>query len=224
MANYAMREVVSLEAIGRLAAEATGAAWVQVWWTQLLGKPASGGTEAGDTTTNIGYHQDRNYWQGSWEEGSELLTAWVALSDVAEDGGPMRFVKASNHWGLLEGGSFFHEHDLEKQRAVCLGKAPAGAAWEETAAVLPAGSLTLHDNYTLHGSGPNFSSTYRRSIAIHMRTNKSQPKAAGLGGGLTAFLDDIDGVNPVIYGRDAFLADQQRQLASADGSASSAKL
>eukprot|EP01051_Picozoa_sp_SAG22_P019569 SAG22_NODE_3658_length_1590_cov_1.552649_1_plen_275_part_10 len=113
-ANHALREVVSLEAIGRLAAEATGATWVQVWWTQLLGKPASGGTETGESTTNIGFHQDRNYWQGNWEEGSELLTAWVALSNVAEDGGPMRFVRRSNNWGLLgEEANFFHMHDLE---------------------------------------------------------------------------------------------------------------
>ena len=214
-ANHALREVVSLEAIGRLAAEATGATWVQVWWTQLLGKPASGGTETGESTTNIGFHQDRNYWQGNWEEGSELLTAWVALSNVAEDGGPMRFVRRSNHWGLLgEEANNFHMHDLESQRQVCLSKAPKGSEWEEVAAVLPAGSLTLHDNYTLHGSGPNFSKTYRRSLAIHMRTNKSQPKGSG---GLTEHLADIDGVNPVVFGRQAFLAEQRAREANGAG-------
>ena len=31
-------------------------------------------------------------------EGSELLTAWVALSDVAADGGPMTFIRGSNKW------------------------------------------------------------------------------------------------------------------------------
>ena len=62
LANFALREVVSLESIGQVAAKATGAEWVQVWWTQLLGKPAGGNLDS----VNVGWHQDRNYWQGSW--------------------------------------------------------------------------------------------------------------------------------------------------------------
>eukprot|EP01048_Picozoa_sp_COSAG05_P026855 COSAG05_NODE_7543_length_798_cov_1.474964_1_plen_176_part_10 len=104
LASFALREVCSLSTIGEWAARVTGADWVQVWWTQLLGKP--GGSSLTTETTNIGWHQDRNYWQGSWEEGSELLTAWVALSDVGEDGGPMKFICRSNSWGLLEGCNF----------------------------------------------------------------------------------------------------------------------
>ena len=46
---------MSLEAIGEEIARATGAEWVQVWWTQLLGKPPSNGRMG----TNIGYHQVR---------------------------------------------------------------------------------------------------------------------------------------------------------------------
>ena len=34
-----------------------------------------------------------------WEEGSELLTAWIALTDVTERSGPMRFVRGSHRWG-----------------------------------------------------------------------------------------------------------------------------
>lgn len=140
-----------------------------------------------------------------------MLTAWVALSDVAADGGAMRFVRGSNHWGLVAGADFFHAQDLESQRAACLSGAPPGAQWEEVPAVLPAGSLALHDCYTLHGSGPNRSSVYRRSLAIHLRTDKAKPKSSALGTGLTEFLDDFDtgGVNPVIYGKPAFLAEQR---------------
>jgi hypothetical protein len=94
LGSRGIRALVSLDSIGEQVARATGAEWVQVWWTQLLGKPPANGSAGG---TNIGYHQDRNYWQGSWEEGSELLTCWVALSDVAEDGGPMQFIRVSSH-------------------------------------------------------------------------------------------------------------------------------
>ena len=63
----------------------------------------------------------------------------------------MSFVRGSNAWGLLEGCGFFHEQSLEEQKAACLAAAPAGAQWAEEPAILPAGSMSLHDCYTLHG-------------------------------------------------------------------------
>src|SRR5262249_10940257 len=95
VANRAIMELISHPALGALAAEVTGARWVQVWWVQLLVKPP-GGPEGG--STNIGWHQDRHYWQ-IWEEGSELFTAWVALSDVTPAAGPLRFVRGAHPWG-----------------------------------------------------------------------------------------------------------------------------
>src|SRR5947199_8933357 len=42
VASRAIMELVSYPALGALAAEVTGARWVQVWWVQLLLKPPSG--------------------------------------------------------------------------------------------------------------------------------------------------------------------------------------
>ena len=56
LGSLGIRTLVSLEAIGDEIALATGAEWVQVWWTQLLGKPPANGRTDG---TNIGYHQVR---------------------------------------------------------------------------------------------------------------------------------------------------------------------
>jgi hypothetical protein len=106
VANRAILELVSHPALGELAAGLTGAEWVQVWWVQLLYKPpavpgggsAPGSAGGAEGATNVGWHQDRHYWQ-IWEEGSELFTAWVALSDVTAEAGPMRFVRGSHRWG-----------------------------------------------------------------------------------------------------------------------------
>ena len=190
-ASQGVLDLVSHPRIGELAAEATGAEWVQVWWVQLLYKPV--GVETETTRINIGWHQDRNYWS-AWEEGSELLTAWVAVSDVQEDCGPMRFVPGSNHWGLLEG-SDFHGGDLDAIKAGL--SMPDDAVWSEHTALMSAGGLSLHDCSTLHGSGENGSDRPRRSFAVHLRTQNSRP-VDDLRKGLTRFIDD-ETVCPVIY-------------------------
>ena len=66
-ASQGVFDLVSHAEIGKRAAGATGADWVQVWWVQLLYKPP--GVETESTRINIGWHQDRNYWK-SWEEGA----------------------------------------------------------------------------------------------------------------------------------------------------------
>ena len=192
IANRSIFELVSHPALGRLAAEATGATMVQVWWVQLLYKPP-GGPEAAIKTT-IGWHQDRQYW-GAWEEGSELLTAWVALSDVTEEAGPMRFLRGSHLWGLLDQGDFYGQ-DHEAQRKTI--SPPEGALWQETVDLLGPGGVSLHHCLTFHGSSPNLSSSPRRSLAIHLRTEKAQPKE-GIRQGLTAFIDNHS-YCPVIHG------------------------
>ncbi|MBM3214106.1 phytanoyl-CoA dioxygenase family protein [Candidatus Poribacteria bacterium] len=190
IANRAIWELVSHPALGRLAAEVTGAQRVQVWWVQLLGKPPS--PPGADIQTNIGWHQDRYYWR-SWEEGSELFTAWVAVSDATADAGPMRFVRGSHKWGFVEGSDFFGQ-DHDAQRKVI---APDGAEWEEESAILSPGGVSFHDCLTMHASGQNRSGVMRRSFAIHMRTERSAP-VDGKRAGLTSFIDD-ESRCPVIH-------------------------
>jgi len=84
--DHTIRRLVSDPAIGRLAAAATGARWVQIWATQLLFKPPGDGGSA-----NVGWHQDMFYWQTVWE--GQVFTARLAISDVTPEAGPMRFVR-----------------------------------------------------------------------------------------------------------------------------------
>jgi hypothetical protein len=164
VSNAAIRELVSHPAIGKIAAAITGASMVQVFTTQHLIKPA-GGAEKG----NVGWHQDFQYWQDHLR--GELLTAWVALSDVTEDAGPMRFVVGSHRWGLLNAGDFF-SGNLDALRAKIEAAHP-GAHWDEVPAILKPGAVSFHHRLTIHGSGPNRSAAPRKSIAIHLRTNDS---------------------------------------------------
>ena len=192
IANRAIMELVSQPTIGELAAAITGAQKVQVWWVQMLGKPPV--DPDGEAPTNVGWHQDREYW-ARWEEGSELFTAWVALSDVTPKSGPMRFVRGSHGWRLLSQGDFYaQDHEAQRQTITV----PDGETWEEVAAILPPGGASFHHNLTYHGSGPNLSTEMRRSFAIHLCTENSKPADGDGKEDLTASLDDPTRC-PVIY-------------------------
>jgi len=157
-------EVVSHPAIGQWAAALTGAKMVQVFATQLLIKPP--GSQGG---VNVGWHQDQEYWDPALT--GELFTAWVAISDVTAESGPMRFVPGSHRWGLLKAGDFFSDKlDELKQR---IHAKSGGGKWEEVAAILPPGGVSFHHRLTVHGSGENHAAGPRVSFAIHFRTEKS---------------------------------------------------
>jgi hypothetical protein len=190
LANRAIWDVVSHAGIGELAARITGAKFVQVWWVQHLVKPST--LPGATATANIGWHQDRNYWQ-VWEEGSELFTAWIALTDVTEEAGAMRFLRGSHRWGLQTSDFYGQDHDLQRETI----QIPTGQRWEDVPAVLRPGGVSFHHHLTYHASGPNHSGAPRRSFALHMRTERSAP-VDGLRKGLTQFID-AETKCPVVY-------------------------
>src|SRR5262249_10388016 len=150
---------------------------------QLLYKPPA--APGASPPAVVGWHQDRHYWK-VWEEGSELFTAWVALSDVTAEAGPMRFVRGSHRWGLLRRSDVYGEDPGAQRGALAV---PAGERWEEVPALLPPGSVSFHHCLTLHASGPNRTSQPRRSFALHMRTERSR-SAGDARQGLTQFIDN----------------------------------
>lgn len=170
LSDRTIYELASHPAIGHWAAALLGAKRVQLWASQMLYKPPVSlvGSDCG-VTGNVGWHQDKQYWK--YLDG-ELFTAWVAVSDVTGASGPMRFLRGSHRWGLLDSGDFFgHDHEAQRKEI----PVPEGESWEEVEAVLPAGAVSFHDRHTYHASGPNVSAAPRRSFAFHLRTEKARP-------------------------------------------------
>jgi ectoine hydroxylase-related dioxygenase (phytanoyl-CoA dioxygenase family) len=189
-----IQRLVAHPAIGRAAAELAAASMVQVWGVQLLYKPSGGGAAG-----NVGWHQDQQYWLRWWTADSEIFTCWLALSDVTENAGAMRFVPGSHRWGLLGEGDFY-ETELDKQRDEI--HLPNGEQWREVPAQLAPGAGSFHHRLTYHGSGPNTSGAPRRSFAIHLRTERSElADLSSLPADQAAYmsyLDDRD-ICPVIF-------------------------
>jgi ectoine hydroxylase-related dioxygenase (phytanoyl-CoA dioxygenase family) len=193
VSNRAIFEAVTHPEIGRIVAEIMDAKMVQVWCVQLLHKPPGG-----DAKGAVGWHQDYFYWKNWWTPESNIFTAWLALSDVREECGPMHFVPGSNKWGLLEASDFFGSADEEQRKNIPM---PDGAKWTEKSGAMPAGAFSLHHRLTFHGSQPNVSKIPRYSFAIHLRTEKSTPTPAPAGStgyDYVSYLDNPE-ICPVIY-------------------------
>jgi ectoine hydroxylase-related dioxygenase (phytanoyl-CoA dioxygenase family) len=166
--------IIKTPSLGKAIAKISGAKKVQIWATQLLNKP--GGSNSG---ASVGWHQDFQYWQPFWAPNSELFTAWLAFSDVKEESGPVNFIAGSHKWGFLNAGNFFQ--DINEQKASVL-PIPKGETWAESPATMSAGAFSLHHQHTFHGSYPNLSPTPRRSIALHLCTDKATPTPGNCSG------------------------------------------
>jgi len=171
ISNRAIFEAVTQPALGELVATVTGARMVQVWAVQLLHKPAGG-----DAKGAVGWHQDYFYWKNWWTPESNVFTAWLALSDVREECGPMHFAAGSQRWGLLDASDFFGVADEKQRNGIPI---PPGETWREESGAMPPGAFSIHHRLTFHGSQPNLSKIPRYSFAIHLRTENSTPTPQG---------------------------------------------
>lgn len=145
--------------IGRQAASLLGCDEVFLWHDQLLIKPPSVGGVA-----NVGWHQDRLYW--GLLGGRDIITAWVPLADVDDEMGPLRFVDGSHRWGLQ--GDVEGFTPAEGHQGPTIDEHRDAEGWHEHRVLLPAGGVSFHSPFTIHGSGPNTSDRDRPGLALHL--------------------------------------------------------
>ena len=111
-------------------------------------------------TRHISFHQDASYWRFS---STEIVTAWVALTDVTGANGCMRFLSASHQLGLCE-----HVDTFASDNMLSHGQeAQIDVASSETVLVtLRAGEFSLHHCLLAHASGPNPTHVPRVGLCI----------------------------------------------------------
>ena len=91
LSDSSVWKLITNKKFGQFLGKATDAEYVQVWHSQVVWKPNSK-----DQKGNAGWHRDAQYWPFWSKEG--LYTAWIALSNVSINSGPVRFLRGSNHW------------------------------------------------------------------------------------------------------------------------------
>ena len=110
---------------------------------------------------SVAWHQDNTYWHSV--KGADITTVWLAIDDTDRSNGCMQVIPCT------------HEGYPELDKVSTGGQDLLGLTVEvtsemEAAAVcleMPAGSVSLHDSFVLHGSDANTSG--RRRAAYTMR-------------------------------------------------------
>ncbi|WP_442505064.1 phytanoyl-CoA dioxygenase family protein [Novipirellula sp. SH528] len=156
--------------IGRAAAGLIGCNGIQAWFIHALRKPPV--TRSEENVGYIGWHQDgqyaRNFMHG------DFTTAFISLTDVDEDCGPVRYVNGSHRGKLLkraEGSGFSHTGGLNVLRERLLPH--IDCEWDERVHTPRRGTVTFHHSRLIHGSGPNFSEHPRKTLVLHLRSESN---------------------------------------------------
>lgn len=146
----------------RRAADVTRQLWGEgfaIDYDQLVAKPP------GKTGAVFHWHQDLGYWPITAD--TRTATFWLALDDVADDNGCVRFVDGSHREPELR------QHlplqgDRDKNHTLVATVDPARDRIRST--VMPRGSVTVHHERTVHGSAGNTSSRWRRGYVVAFRS------------------------------------------------------
>lgn len=105
------------------------------------------------------YHQDNFYFE--CDPADHVVTAWIALDDVDETNGCLRYLDGSHKGPILH-------HEPIPGEPYNLAPDPALVdTTHESLAIVGKGGVVLHHSKTLHTSHRNESDRWRRGYATH---------------------------------------------------------
>jgi len=124
-----------------------------------------------DGTSYVSWHQDAAYWG---LEPSDVVTAWVALSEASLESGCMEVIPCSHLGdGLPHVDTFAKDNLLSRGQEIAVD---IGAS-KAVAMPLAAGEMSLHHIKLVHGSKPNRGTDRRIGAAIrYMPTHVRQTR------------------------------------------------
>jgi len=188
LCNTALFDLITDKSFGKELARVTGARRIQAWHSQAVWKPSGGGDEG-----NAGWHRDIQYWPFWKHEG--VLTAWIALTDVAQDSGPVRYIAGSNQWDPVEGLDFF-DKGISNQETILKD---TYKDYSVVQAEIDEGAVSIHTSKVYHSSVANVSGRPRVGMVVHFCTDRSQ--RVPVSGENSDYLDMVtdESICPVIF-------------------------
>ena len=163
-ADCLFRKLACDPLLGKVVAQVAGWSSARLAQDQVWAKPPG--------APPLSFHRDSPYFMF---DPSDVVTVWVALDDMDAGLGPIEYVRGSHAWGEQRIGSSQQFFQTEGGRCLLESAALAhGIAPEEldslivSMAGLPAGSISIHNGRTWHGSGKNQSRNRpRRGLGLH---------------------------------------------------------
>ncbi|MBA3920877.1 MAG: phytanoyl-CoA dioxygenase family protein [Nostocaceae cyanobacterium] len=158
--NRQLRQLGLQPIIGAIAARLARTNEIRLLDDQLVYKPPT--DENGKSA--IGWHADRAYWATC--SSHNLLTAWIPFHDCDELRGPLVVLDGSHKWSGMENTRFFNNYKLaEMEQMFC----QPGRQVVKVPMELKKGQVSFHHCWTIHGSYPNRSDSFRLAMAVHLQ-------------------------------------------------------
>ena len=167
--NRQLRQFGFQPIIAEIAARLARTKRIRLFADSLLCKPP---TATDSKNSVIGWHADKAYW--STCSSDNLLTAWIPFQDCDELIGPLVVLDGSHKWSDSQSLKSFHDQNLDnleerfRQQGRKITKVPM---------TLKKGQMSFHHCWTIHGSYPNYSNSFRLALALHLQddTNHYRP-------------------------------------------------
>jgi len=188
LCNKKIWDLLTLPDFGEILAQTVGAKMIQIWHSQLVWKPTGGGKKG-----HAGWHRDTQYWP-FWKPYG-VYTAWIALSDVNEESGPVRYICSSNNWDDISGMDFFDKNIASQNKVL----KKTHNNFKIVSANIEKGQAIIHTSRVYHSSGPNISKGPRIGMVVHFCTNMAE--RIDITGDHSDYLDQIENksICPIIY-------------------------
>jgi ectoine hydroxylase-related dioxygenase (phytanoyl-CoA dioxygenase family) len=146
--------------LGAIAARLARTEQIRLLDDQLVYKPP----QDKNGKSAVGWHADRAYWGTC--SSNNLLTAWIPFHDCDESRGPLVMLDGSHKWSGIEDTRFFNNPNLEDMAEKFRS---CGRQIVKVPMTLKKGQVSFHHCWTVHGSYPNYSQSFRLALAVHLQ-------------------------------------------------------
>ncbi|MEO1373372.1 MAG: phytanoyl-CoA dioxygenase family protein [Cyanobacteria bacterium J06635_10] len=158
--HQVLRKFALQPIIGAIAARLTRSKSMRIFEDQLVYKAPRGNDGEGV----VGWHTDRAYCSNCTSE--KLLAAWIPFHDCDINRAPLVVIDGSNKWSGNDHLRYFNQPNLQETAKKFTQK---GRKIIEVPMTIEKGQMSFHNTWTIHGSYPNRSNSYRLAMAVHMQ-------------------------------------------------------
>lgn len=153
-----IRELALDSVLPQLASELLGSECVNFWEDTTFVKTPN-------TRQKTAFHQDLGY---NHFEGEQSIVFWIALDDVDQENGGMRYVRGSHKWGQVYAPNMFvAQTTMPGAQAPKVPDIEADeGAYDLIHFDVKPGDIIAHHVLCVHGAGGNMTSRQRRAISF----------------------------------------------------------